>query len=196
MTAPGATATSSSPARLSEALLDQLFLRMAALFGHTWTSQYGRTPGGVAGETWAAALAGLSNVELAHGLREVMKLGGEFPPSAPKFRMLCLGIPSFDFVRHALRTRQSTAFVRLVWEFVDAHALAHADERGADRQLRGAYDLAREYILQGGRLNAEEQVLLERPAPAPLIPADPEKTRAVFDDLAAHFGIKPHEEAP
>lgn len=172
--------------KLSESMLDKFWIRIAALFGHAWVSQYGDTPEGVAGETWAAALAGLSGAQLADGLRETMKLGSDWPPSAPRFRMLCLSLPSLAQVRHDLRkqNRDRMPFTRLTWEFLDGYSFAQAPQDKADRMLREAYDLTREHVMNGGALPEEvrylEQAAAERPKPA-----DPETVRKHLAEIRA-----------
>ena len=56
-------------------------------------------PEGAAADTWAAALAGLTGAQIAEGLRACVAEGEEFPPNAPRFRAMCLGIPSLARVR-------------------------------------------------------------------------------------------------
>lgn len=147
-------ADSSSRARLSESLLDSFWLRMAGMFGHTWASQYGAKPDGVGADTWAAALSGVTGAQLAHGLRETLLLASDFPPSAPRFRALCLGIPSFATVRAEIVKRDSerSPFTLLVWRGIDGFAFARADQQKAERMLREAYDHAREHVMRGGAL--------------------------------------------
>lgn len=61
---------------------------MAGLYGHKWASSFGADvdPDGI----WAIALAGLKPNQISHGLASVVRMGNEWPPSAPEFRKLCL----------------------------------------------------------------------------------------------------------
>ncbi|WP_396615524.1 hypothetical protein ACHZ97_14725 [Lysobacter soli] len=141
---------------------------MAAMYGHTWTSAYGDNPSGLAADTWATALSGLTAEQLAAGLRSCVAEGGEFPPSAPRFRAMCFGIPSFEAVNHELLTTDSanrTAFARLVWSHIDGYAHRHARADDAKRMRQNAYDLAREQVMRGEPLPEPAAGEIEHQAP-------------------------------
>ncbi len=155
------------------------------MFGHTWLSQYGARPDGIGGDTWAAALAGVTGAQLAAGLQATLALGSDYPPSAPRFRALCLGIPSLATVRVELARRDArrSPFVVLVWSHVDAHRYRMADADRADRMLREAYDAAREHVMRGGSM-PEPAVELEAPAPTKRTPAPPEVAEWNLSEIA------------
>ncbi|WBA81564.1 hypothetical protein [Endozoicomonas sp. GU-1] len=67
-----------------------LFSTMTALFGQKWTSAYGLADRN--GE-WQRTLNGLHPTQLEIGLNRVRLAGGEWPPTAPEFRKLCLPLP-------------------------------------------------------------------------------------------------------
>lgn len=156
--------------------VDALWARMLALFGHTWASQYGTVPEGIAADTWASALAGITPEQLADGLRNCVAEGREFPPSAGRFRAMCLGVPSFAAVKAELLTRDAkrSPFVILVWSYVDAHRVRTSDSATSDRLLQAAYELAREKVMRGEPLPQAPIAELEHdepPAPKPASPA-------------------------
>ena len=156
------------------------------MFGHTFTSQYGTEPSGVAGDTWAAVLAGLSGEQLARGLREVVKLGSDWPPSAPRFRMLCLDIPTLAAVRQEFKNADGahrSPFARKLWQFIDSYQLGRADQDKADRMFRDAYDLTREHVMNGGALDPAPVAALETEKPAAPKPATPEKVRRHLEEI-------------
>ncbi|MHB0820110.1 hypothetical protein ACYCFK_17770 [Stutzerimonas stutzeri] len=68
--------------------MEELWIKMAGLYGHKWASSFGADvdPDGI----WAIALAGLQSNQISHGLASVVRMGNEWPPSAPEFRKLCL----------------------------------------------------------------------------------------------------------
>lgn len=141
---------------------------MAAMYGHTWTSAYGDNPGGMAADTWSVALTGLSPEQLATGLRACVSEGAEFPPSAPRFRAMCLGIPSFDAVNHELLTLDSanrSPFARLVWTHIDGYQHRHARAEDAKRMRREAYEVAREQVMRGEPLPEPIAGEIEHQAP-------------------------------
>jgi len=61
---------------------------MAKIYGHKWTSSYGKVDDG----TWAKGLAGVTLQQLADGLEACVINNFDWPPSLPEFRGLCLGV--------------------------------------------------------------------------------------------------------
>lgn len=161
------------------------------MFGHTWASQYGESSDGLAGDTWAAALAGVTPEQLACGLRAVLRLGDEFPPNAPRFLALCYGVPTFAAVRYETQHGEAprTPFGLLCWQFVDAYALRRADQREADRLVRNAYDLAKAHVMAGGEL-PEVHAELAKPEPEVRKPASPETVARVVREVEEHLRPK------
>lgn len=168
---------------------------MAGLFGHTFVSQYGASPDGDGAGTWATALTGVTPEQIAAGLSATLALGGEFPPSAPKFRALCFGIPSPAAVRAAIRTRELTPFVRLVWTHLDAYQFHRADQRKADRMLDEAYELAVDHVMRGGAFPAEPIGEIEQAKEPKPVRASPEKARPYVESLAKLLGETNEPEA-
>ena len=125
---------------------------MAAMFGYGWVSQYGAIPDGEAADTWATALTGVTATQIANGLRETLALGQDWPPSAPKFRSLCFGIPPFERVRVLVTQRDKSPFIRLVWQNLDAWAFGRSSQADANRMLKTAYETARDHVMRGGAL--------------------------------------------
>lgn len=119
------------------------------MYGHTWSSAYGDAPTGTTAETWASCLAGIGNQQIAAGLRACVAEGAEFPPSAPRFRGMCLGIPSLALVRLELRSGDYSAFTRAVWGNLDPYRYGLASADNADRMVRDSYDLTREQVMRG-----------------------------------------------
>jgi hypothetical protein len=185
----------SSRAKPSPSVLDAFWRRMLAMYGHTWASQYGDHASGITAETWASALSGITGPQIAEGLRGCVAEGREFPPGAPRFRAMCLGIPSLPRVKlelSALREHASrlprfvsgsggdteadpppavSAFTRLAWSLIDGYGYRHASAKDAGRMLQDAYDLATEQVMRGGDLPQEGAGRIEhQEAPKPVIP--------------------------
>lgn len=169
--------------------VEALWLRMAAIYPHSWTSALGDNPSGIAADTWASALAGITAEQLAEGLRSCVAEGREFPPSAGRFRGMCLGIPSFAAVKAELlsRDRKRSPFVLLVWRYVDAYAIRKADTQAGDRMLMAAYELAREKVMRGEAMPDQPagEIAQERQGkPKPCDPAAvAEKLAAVIEEI-------------
>lgn len=72
----------------SEKLADKLWPMMADMYGHKFVSQYGEMPP----ETWVKCLMGISGQQIANGLNTCIVDCPVWPPSAPHFRNMCLGI--------------------------------------------------------------------------------------------------------
>lgn len=151
---------------------------MASLYGHRWASQYGVAFSGIAADTWASALSGITPQQIADGLRACVAEGDEWPPAAPRFRAMCLGIPSYATVKLEL-TRTSdqwSRFTRSVWLKVDSYAHRHASVKDADRMLKDAYDIACEEAMHGAPLPEQPVALIEEvKAPKPVLPESREE---------------------
>lgn len=160
-------------AKPSPAILDGFWRRMLAMYGHAWASQNGDHAAGITAETWASCLVGIAPEQIAAGLRACLAEGAEFPPSAPRFRAMCLGIPSLAEVRYRIRQGEATPFTRLLWQSIDGYRYRQASADAADRMLRDAYDLAREHVMRGNPL-PEESPEIEQGAVKPAEPAPPE----------------------
>ena len=158
------------------------------MFGHTWASQYGEKPEGITADTWAGVLAGVSGQQIAAGLHACAAEGREFPPNAPRFRAMCLGIPSFARVRIEITQAdvERSPFARSVWMFVDGYAYRHASARDGERILQAAYDIAHDLAMQGHPLPepAAGEIAHEEPAPLEI----PETKEARVDRMRALLG--------
>lgn len=62
-----------------------LWRRMASLYGHKWTGQYGSSPD----ELWTTALTTLDSEQIRRGLAELVRSADPWPPSLPEFMAMC-----------------------------------------------------------------------------------------------------------
>lgn len=151
------------------------------MFGHTWASQYGTVAAGLAADTWGAVLTGLTAEQLANGLHACAAEGREFPPSAPRFRGMCLGIPSFARIQLEIRDGDPSPFAIATWSKVDGYAYRNAQADKAERMLRAAYDLAVESVMRGEPLPViAAKVEHEKRA---VTPAPPEVAAKHIDEI-------------
>lgn len=76
----------SSKANLSESHFDRLWQRMAEVFGHRWTTSFGKEPN----DSWRDGLADMTEDDIRFGLMAI-KQGwkSEWPPNMLQFRALC-----------------------------------------------------------------------------------------------------------
>ena len=80
-----------APPTLSDKQVGQVWQRMASMYGHRWTSNYGIEDDG----TWRKGLAGLTTAQIGVGLVKCLKRkpqsGAEdWPPTLNEFRAMCL----------------------------------------------------------------------------------------------------------
>ncbi|SDW94237.1 hypothetical protein [Lysobacter enzymogenes] len=167
---------------------EYIWAHMAARYGHTWVSQFGDSPDGIAGRAWSDDLQGLSRAQLDAGIAACKREAGDFPPSAPRFRAMCLGVPTFAEVNRELLTvvnAERSAFARLVWQHVDGYQHRHAAAKDAERMRRDAFEAASRYVLDGGALPGPVAGVLEHDAaPKPVgIPATREGRVQRMSDL-------------
>jgi hypothetical protein len=162
---------------------------MAHMFGRTWTSQYGVDPAGGAADTWSGALAGVTHEQIAVGLQETIALGLEWPPSAPRFRAMCIGVPSLAQVRHDLKypPEQRTPFMRQVWSYMDRDSYNCGDEFRFDRAVNEAYELTCRHVITGGELPPELAGVIGFQKRTKPVPASDATARAELSRIAAIF---------
>ncbi|HHW4674029.1 MAG TPA: hypothetical protein ACQGQW_02350 [Xylella fastidiosa subsp. pauca] len=176
--------------------LRRLWERMTAFYGHAWVNVHGQSAQDeegaltVAGETWQKVLVGLEASQFADGLAACIAEGGEFPPSAPRFRSMCLGVPSLAAVRShftAGSTQRNTPFVAKCWEFIDPWNYCQSSRAESDRMLREAYEQARDFVMRGGVLPEVPVALIEAQQPAAPQPASPEVAQAALKEISSIF---------
>lgn len=167
-----------------------LWVRMAEIYGHRWTSAYGDNPNEGAALTWAKGLGGIAPQQLADGLRACIASSEPWPPTLPEFRGMCLSIPSLGEVRHELHadTPTRTPFTVLVWQGIDSYAFRLASREQADRMIRDAYELAREHVMRGGELPGEVAGELEEPEKPEIKLADPDAPARAREALWGESG--------
>ena len=175
-----------------------LWLRMAEIYGHRWTSAYGEDAALGAGNTWEKGLSDCSPKQLANGLSAALVSADPWPPTLPQFRAMCLDIPSLASVVLIIRGRaEPTPFARLVLSHIDSYRLRSTDAEKADRIIRDAYEMSREYVMAGGKLADDPVAAIEHDRAPTSKPADPAVAREHLDRIAALLKIepvKPHTE--
>lgn len=171
--------------------LRRLWERMTALYGYAWVSVHGLTPHlpdsdalTVSGSTWATALAGLTGRQIAEGVRSCIAKGGEFPPNAPRFRELCLNIPSLDVVRTESHGGEPSPFTRAVWSRLDTWRYRQVSTEQADKMLAGAYRLVHDDVMRGEPLPAAPVAAIAHEVRKPTL-ATPEQRAAHFARISA-----------
>lgn len=173
--------------------------RMAAIYGHRWTSAYGERCDDdsgdltVPGDTWQRGLDAVGEHRIATGLNACVMSPDPWPPTLPKFRAMCLDIPSLARVRLTFNgASETTPFTRKMWQNIDSFRLKQADTEKADRILRDAYEMTCEYVMTGAELPTPSAAAIAREPlqTVPEKPREPVDVEAVIIDLAEKIGVR------
>lgn len=160
------TAENGRSSRQSEQIMRRLWLRMTEIYGHKWTSAYGEDAGSGAGVTWAKGLAGLGPQDIADGVEAALISSDEWPPTLPKFRAMCFGIPTLGATQLWFsKNTTDSQWCRLIASYLDMRRLRESPWDKADKMVKTAYELAVAHVMAGGEL-PEERVALPAPEPA------------------------------
>ena len=128
----------SQPTKLPDRLLERLWMKMAEMYGHRWTSSFGDNPN--PDSAWSTVLQGLTGQQLANGLNLLVHKGDEFdwPPPANVFRSLCLHVPGLppesEAWIEALKGTYSHEAVQVAAQMTGTYELRRATQ--ADKSLR------------------------------------------------------------
>lgn len=126
---------SETPERLSQGLLDNLWIKMSEMYGHRWTSNFGVSAD--PGHSWASVLKGLTGQQIANGLNTLVEKGHEFdwPPPANVFRAMCLqvaGLPSeaqaWDEARAGMYSHPAVRIAAEATSTFDLHTAKNSDK--------------------------------------------------------------------
>lgn len=195
---PSTARTVSSADAQPAPIMRRLWQRMTEIYGHRWTSAYGEDAAGSAGKTWARGLSGVAPAQIAAGLEEALVSADDWPPTLPRFRAMCMGIPPLAAVRAniaggaAIRDR----FAALVWQNLDAYRWRNADAETADRLLRDAYEVAKERVMRGEELPPAPVAAIAAEPPKPRRPASNEVVNGALAKIAELFAQTPGGEPP
>lgn len=191
---PGESENNSASASIRRAALRRFWMRMAAIYGHRWTSGFGEgcehDDGKltVAGDTWQRGLTGLSEAQIAAGLQSALTSADPWPPTLPRFRALCFGIPSIAEVRLDLKRDTKRPFTRMVWSYIDSYRYRNASSESADFLLKDAYEIAREAVMSGAPLPDEIAGTIDAPQEQKPVPASPEVAMRYIEEIQRKLG--------
>jgi hypothetical protein len=173
---------------------------LASLYGTKFTNPFGVSPHGPTGDMWRAALAGLGDAQLRHGLRALVTAGDKFAPTAPEFRALCLDVLELNEVRADLarKNEERHPFTRMVWACMDVRAFTLGNDYTARDALAGAYAMARKARMEGDPLPEGGQYALPASVGLPSgntaakDRADPSKMTRLGQQLVAELAREIH----
>jgi hypothetical protein len=166
----------------------RLWLRMTEIYGHRWTSAYGVDQEAGAGKTWAQGLAGLTTMQIGLGIERALLSAEEWPPTLPKFRALCFGIPPLAAVKLDLKSDHKAPFTRMVWSKIDSYRYRNATAEAADFLLKDAYEIAREAVMSGTPLPEDAAGTIDAPKEPKPVPASPETAMKHIEEIQKLLG--------
>ena len=178
--------------RTEPRVLRRIWERMTDFYNHAWVSAYGPAPQtndgelSNAGDTWSRVLAGLTYRQIATGLKACSLEGKEFPPSLPRFRAMCLKVPSLAIVRSQLHHKQPSAFAHAVWLELDVFRYRQTGTDQAERQLRDAYEVVLDRVMQGEVLPDPPTAAIEH-KPFPVTRATPEQRQLHYANIRKYL---------
>lgn len=107
------------------------------IYGHRWTSSYGEKDDG----TWLEGLRGLTATHLAKGINRMINRCGDWPPTLPVFRRLCMDHPDMDeAIDRAMRQTCSGPVPKAMRRKIGSWDLNHLPERELRRKLESVYN--------------------------------------------------------
>jgi hypothetical protein len=191
-----------APPPLAPALVARLWRRMAEVYGHRWTSQFGPAPArGLSPvmATWARGLAGLAPADLARGLDRVTREGPDWPPPLPGFRELCAARPAdFGLPPEPLALEEALRHPTGPWSHpavgVAARAAFDRAWSGAiarDAGFLRAYRHAAARVMAGGPAAAPPPERLGPPVEAPAGRGEARRHLAALAAIVGHAGGGP-----
>ncbi len=117
----------------------ELWVRMAAIYGHRWVSAYGETD---TTGTWGAGLQGLTDRHIADGLNACLHSGEEWPPSLPKFRNMCLGLTDKDSIMEKIVARDSSdPIAKGIMQRIGSFDMQRMTHKELAKRVSGLYPL-------------------------------------------------------
>lgn len=205
------------PEKLRQELLDKLWMKMAEMYGHRWTSSFGVKADQES--VWATVLHDISGRQIANGLTMLVEKGDEFdwPPPANVFRQLCLHVPGLPTEEEAwdqaLRGEYKHDAVRVAAKQTGTYDLrtARPDNKTLRKTFARNYAIVRARAVMGKALEDTIPLGIEHEHKSPMqvqfahshqqardlmqaqgIPSDPAQARAM---LLAKMGIRRHNHA-
>ena len=135
------------PSKCDASVIEELWQRMGAIYGHRWSSSYGLTD---IGDTWAIGLASMTPEQIGVGITACIKSGDEWPPSLPKFRAMCLEIPALSKVSRNIFSRRvkDDPFTEIVWSNIDHYRFGQSSAKEGEKMIKAAYEITCDEIAQ------------------------------------------------
>lgn len=183
------------PEKLSQGLMDNLWIKMSEMYGHRWTSNFGVSAD--PGHSWASVLKGLTGQQIANGLNTLVEKGDEFdwPPPANVFRAMCLqvkGLPSeaqaWDEARSGTYSHKAVKIAAEATSTFDLRAGTHSDKALKQRFERN-YAIVMRRAQTGQNLEGRIAKGLGHDSMRPREQIQLEHSRKVADELVATLEI-------
>ena len=127
------------PKGLTTEHIDLLWLRMAKIYGHKWTSSYGESDDG----TWLSALRCVTTEKVKHGLELCLARNDPWPPSLPEFIQMCLDIPDIETVTSQILSGRPTGTLSaMIAKQIGSWDLRNSTASELRKRVRTLYEIA------------------------------------------------------
>lgn len=137
---------------IEERHIRHLWDKMTRIYGHAWVSGYGAEDDG----TWLTGLRHCTPQMIGHGIDRCIELrAGDWPPSLPEFRRLCMDIPSKDeAIVDAMRPEPLTEIGRELRNSIPSFDRQRLSANEMRAQYRSLYD---EVLREANKLLLEDK---------------------------------------
>lgn len=160
------TVAKTASERLPDKYTDRIFMRLAAIYGHKFTSMYPTEEAiAVAKAEWAEGLAGLSDFQLNQGFQRCRMLS-DWNPNIPEFLRFATNLPGVELVtQRVLKKQIHDPITRRLCSLIGNYDLKHKSDKQLRDQIKEIYSEVYESALHeviGLNKNWEPPVQIER----------------------------------
>jgi hypothetical protein len=143
-----------TPTPLDRKLIDLLFIRFEAIYGHLWTSRHTDAKAWqITKDEWRYGLANIDLECIRRCLDDLRTNGDQFPPTLPAFVKMCLsksGIPSeYEAYQMAIRRKFDHPLAESCYKKIGSWDFTH----DTDKVLRKKFAIIYKEILKEFTLN-------------------------------------------
>lgn len=123
---------------LTEKHIDELWKRMAEIYGHKWTSSHGDVDSG----TWLSALRNIPEDRIVSGMNKLLLRSDTWPPTLPEFLQLCIGLPDIGTAtQKVMRMEFTDPISQAIKQKIGTWALTHETESQIKSKIRDIYPI-------------------------------------------------------
>ena len=186
---------SDKPEKLSQNLMDSLWIKMSEMYGHRWTSNFGVSAD--PSHSWASVLKGITGQQIANGLNALVEKPDEFdwPPPANVFRAMCLQVPglpseaqAWDEARSGKYSHKAVKIAAEATSTFDLHS-GRSNDKALKQRFERNYAIVMRRAQTGQNLEGRIAKGLGHDSMRPREQVQLEYSRKVADELVAVLEI-------